>query len=80
MDQYQLAMKRRGQYEGLMKCKEEGLIGNIVISTHLSGAEIRQIVEKREFEGVLLGVNILNFPYRWRVFRRRTRRGLAWWR
>lgn len=65
MDQYQLAMKRRGQYEGLMKCKEEGLIGNIVISTHLSGAEIRQIVEKREFEGVLLGVNILNFPYRW---------------
>lgn len=65
MDQYQLAMKRRGQYEGLMRCKEEGLIGNIVISTHLSGAEIRQIVEKREFEGVLLGVNILNFPYRW---------------
>jgi hypothetical protein len=65
MDQYQLAMKRRGQYEGLMKCKEEGLIGNIVISTHLPGAEIKQIIEKREFEGVLMGINILNFPYRW---------------
>ena len=65
VDQYELAMKKGGQYEGLMKCKEDGMIGNIVISTHLPGAQIKRIVEKKEFEGVLLGVNILNFPYRW---------------
>ncbi|MDT8300780.1 MAG: aldo/keto reductase [Sedimentisphaerales bacterium] len=65
VDQYELAMKKGGQYEGLMKCKEEGLIGNIVISTHLSGPEIKKIIKKNEFEGILLGVNILNFPYRW---------------
>lgn len=65
VDQYELAMKKGGQYEGLMRCKEEGMIGNIVISTHLPGAQIKGIVEKGEFEGVLLGVNVLNFPYRW---------------
>jgi predicted aldo/keto reductase-like oxidoreductase len=65
VDQYELAMKKGGQYEGLMKCKEEGLIGNIVISTHLSGPQIKNIIRKNEFEGILLGVNILNFPYRW---------------
>jgi predicted aldo/keto reductase-like oxidoreductase len=65
MDQYELAMKKGGQYEGLMKCKEEGLIDNIVISTHLPGHQVKEIIAKGEFEGVLLGVNILNFPYRW---------------
>ncbi|MFC1795156.1 aldo/keto reductase [Planctomycetota bacterium] len=64
-DQYELAMKRGGQYEGLMRCKEEGLIDNIVISTHLSGPQVREVIQKNEFEGVLLGVNVLNFPYRW---------------
>jgi predicted aldo/keto reductase-like oxidoreductase len=65
MDQYELAMKKGGQYEGLMRCKEEGLIENIVISMHLPGPQIKNIIQKNEFEGVLLGVNILNFPYRW---------------
>ena len=65
VDQYELAMKKGGQYEGLMRCKEEGLIGNIVVSTHLSGPQIKNIIRKNEFEGILLGVNILNFPYRW---------------
>jgi len=62
---YLKAMKKGGQYEGLLKCKEEGLIDHIAISSHLRGPDIRQIIERDEFEGVLLGVNILNFPYRW---------------
>jgi len=65
MDQYASAMKKGGQYEGLAKCKEEGLIDHIVISTHLPGEQICKIIEKKEFEGILLGVNILNFQYRW---------------
>ncbi len=65
MEQYELAMKKGGQYEGLAKCKEEGLIGHIVISTHLQGEQICRVIEKKEFEGILLGVNILNFLYRW---------------
>lgn len=65
MEQYELAMKKGGQYEGLMKCKEEGLIKNIVVSTHLPGNNIETIINDGHFEGVLMGVNILNFPYRW---------------
>jgi predicted aldo/keto reductase-like oxidoreductase len=65
VNQYELAMKKGGQYEGLIRCRQEGLIDNIVISTHLPGPQIENIVRRNEFEGVLLGVNILNFPYRW---------------
>jgi len=65
MDQYESAMKKGGQYEGLLKCKDDGLIDHIVISTHLQGEQVCKIIEKKEFEGVLLGVNILNFQYRW---------------
>ena len=65
MEQYELAMKKDGQYEGLLRCKEEGLIGHIAISTHLTGEEIRSFIGKKEFEGILLGVNVLNFLYRW---------------
>ncbi|MBW8035924.1 MAG: 4Fe-4S dicluster domain-containing protein [Planctomycetes bacterium] len=66
MDQYRLAMKPGGQYEGLMKLKEQGIIRNIVISTHLRGDDVATIVDEGHFEGVLLGVNVLNFMYRWK--------------
>ena len=75
--QYELAMKKGGQYEGLVKCREEGLIGNIVISTHLPGLKIAEIIRKNEFEGVLLGVNILNFLYRWEAVRAAYEAGLG---
>ena len=65
LDHYDLAMKPGGQYEGLLQCKEEGLIENIVVSTHLPGRDIEKIITPGKFEGVLMGVNILNFLYRW---------------
>jgi predicted aldo/keto reductase-like oxidoreductase len=65
MEHYKLAMKPGGQYEGLLKCKEEGLIDHIVLSSHQTGNEVKHILEDGKIEGVLLGVNILNFPYRW---------------
>ncbi len=63
--EYELAVKPGGQYEGLLKCKEQGKIRHLVVSTHLRGPEVEDLVSKNEFEGVLLGVNILNFLYRW---------------
>lgn len=65
MEDYELAMRPGGQYEGLLQCKEEGLIDHIVFSSHQPGNEIENILEEGKLEGVLLGVNILNFPYRW---------------
>ena len=65
MEHYTLAMKPGGQYEGLLRCKEEGLIEHIVFSSHQPGHEIKSILDEGKMEGVLLGINILNFPYRW---------------
>ena len=65
MAHYKLAMKPGGQYEGLLQCREEGLIDHIVLSTHLPGEQIRGILQQDKVEGVLAGINILNFPYRW---------------
>lgn len=65
MEHYDLAMKKGGQYEGLLKCKEEGLIDNIVVSSHMPGSDIAALMSKGEFAGVLMGLNILNFMYRW---------------
>lgn len=65
MEHYELAMRAGGQYEGLLQCKEEGLIDHIVCSSHQPGHEIRAMLEDEKFEGVLMGVHILNFPYRW---------------
>ena len=64
-DHYELAMKPGGQYEGLLQCQKEGLIDHIVLSSHQTGNEVKQILEDGKIDGVLLGVNILNFPYRW---------------
>jgi predicted aldo/keto reductase-like oxidoreductase len=63
--EYELAMRPGGQYEGLLRCKEKGLIRHIAVSSHLRGPEIVKLIEKGQFEGILLGVNILNFLYRW---------------
>jgi len=65
MEHYEVAVRSGGMYDGLLKCKEDGLIEHIVFSTHQPGPEVRTIVESKRFEGVLLGVNVLNFPYRW---------------
>lgn len=65
MEHYEEAVAPGAMYDGLLKCQEEGLIRNIVFSSHQPGHEIKQIIDTKKFAGVLLGANILNFPYRW---------------
>jgi len=65
MEHYEIAMQKGGQYEGLLKCQEEGLIKHIALSSHQPGHEIKQLVADGKVAGILLGVNLLNFPYRW---------------
>jgi hypothetical protein len=76
-EQYEMAMRPGGQYEGLLRCKEQGKIKHIVVSTHLRGPEVGELISKEEFEGVLLGVNILNFLYRWDGVQAAHQRGLG---
>jgi len=64
LEQYAKVMAPGGPYEGAMKAKKEGLIDHVVISTHCNGADIRTIIEDDAYEGVLLGYNAINHPYR----------------
>jgi len=77
VEQYEMAMKKGGLYDGLLKCKEQGLIDHIAISSHLTGEKTSRILEKGEFDGVLMGVNILNFLYRWEGVLRAYEMGLG---
>jgi predicted aldo/keto reductase-like oxidoreductase len=53
-----------GAIAAVHKAKDEGLVKHVVVSTHLSGAEIVPVLESGLFEGVTLGYNALNFPFR----------------
>ncbi len=63
-DHYKRVIAPDGPYWGALKLKEEGLIEHLVFSTHANGKEIRMMVEDGKFEGVTLGYNAINFPYR----------------
>jgi uncharacterized protein len=65
MEHFELAMQKGGMYEELLRCKDEGLIDHIVFSSHQPGSEIKTMLDTGKFDGVLLGMNVLNFPYRW---------------
>jgi predicted aldo/keto reductase-like oxidoreductase len=56
--------KQLGAVEAALRAKEEGLIGHLLCSSHMEGEEIAKVLQEGIFEGVLLGYNAINFPYR----------------
>jgi predicted aldo/keto reductase-like oxidoreductase len=46
------------------KMKEEGLVKHVVLSSHLHGEGIAQVLSEAPLEGVLLGYCAINFPFR----------------
>jgi len=77
MEQYSLSMMKGGQYKGLVQAREQGKIRNITVSSHLMGEQVVDILSENKFAGVLLGVNILNFPYRWNAVESAHKNGLG---
>jgi predicted aldo/keto reductase-like oxidoreductase len=63
MDRFEKA-KKGGAIEAFLKAKEEGLIDHVVISSHQPSDEIREVVKMGIFEGITLGYNVVNFPFR----------------
>ncbi len=64
MDEYRQMTRKDGNYWGILKAKEEGLIGHICCTAHADGETIKAIVEDGKVDGVTLGYNALNFAYR----------------
>ena len=58
--------KRDGALDAFRRLKEEGLIRHVCVSTHLSHDQIGAMLDQGEglFEGMLLGLNAVNFPLR----------------
>ncbi|MDR1693108.1 MAG: aldo/keto reductase [Oscillospiraceae bacterium] len=64
LDEYRQMTRKDGNYWGILKAKEEGLIGHICCTAHADGDTIKEIIEDGKVDGVTLGYNALNFAYR----------------
>lgn len=51
-------------YKFFEEAKSEGLIRNIVFSSHMQGNEIENVVASNKFKGMLIGYNALNYRFR----------------
>lgn len=51
-------------YEYFQEANEQGLIKNIVFSSHMQGDEIAQALNPEQFKGMLIGYNALNYKFR----------------
>ncbi len=56
--------KAQGALKEFERLRDEGLIRNIVVSSHMSGGDIGEVLEDYPFEGALLGYSVMNSPYR----------------
>jgi predicted aldo/keto reductase-like oxidoreductase len=54
----------QGAVTAALAAKEEGLIKNLVCSSHMNGDDLAEVLATGYFSGVLLGYNAINFPYR----------------
>ncbi len=66
--------KLYGFYE---EAKKEGLIRNIVFSSHMPGEELRDAVEYNQFAGLQIGYNALNYRFRQTGIARAYEKGLG---
>jgi len=56
--------KTGGAVAEAQKLQKEGLFRHLVVSAHLAGKDLREVLEDGVFEGATLGYCAINFPYR----------------
>lgn len=54
----------KGAVGALLKARDEGLVRHVVMSSHLGGGDLRAVIKTGLFEGMTVGYNALNFPFR----------------
>ena len=57
--------------------RREGLIRNIVFSSHMQGNDIETVVESGKFKGMLIGYNALNYKFRQSGIKAAYRKGMG---
>ena len=63
LDQWQ-ARKDGGAVAAALKARDEGLIEHVVVSSHMNGRDLGQVLSEGLFDGVTLGYCAINFPFR----------------
>lgn len=56
--------RKGGTLDAMEKAREQGLIRNICVSSHMTGGDIGKVLKDYDFEGVLLGYSAMNYAYR----------------
>jgi len=69
--------KRGGAVAAALKAKQEGLVDHVVASAHLSGAHTAEVLDEGVLEGLTIGYNALNFPFRSEALEAAGRLGLG---
>lgn len=61
LEEFEIASRRRGVLEGILRAYEEGLIDHVCVSLHCDPSSAHKIVSSGIFEGVTISVNPINY-------------------
>jgi predicted aldo/keto reductase-like oxidoreductase len=69
--------RRGGAIAAAQRAKEEGLIKHLVVSSHLNGEDNAAVLDSGLFEGITIGYNAINFPFRGKTLEAAARHNLG---
>jgi len=69
--------KKGGALDALRKARDKGLVEHIVFSTHMTREQAESVFDENVFEGVTLGYNAIQFPFREQVVDSAGRHGIG---
>ncbi len=69
--------RKGGAIAAAQRAKEEGLIKHLVVSSHLNGADNAAVLDTGLFEGITIGYNAINFPFRAQVLESAAKHGIG---
>ncbi|MFC1642944.1 aldo/keto reductase [Myxococcota bacterium] len=71
------ARRKGGAVEAALRARQDGLVAHLVCSSHMPGDVLERLLAEGIFEGVTLGYNAINFPYREQAVRAAGAHGLG---
>lgn len=69
--------RKGGAIAAAQRAKQEGLIKHLVVSSHLNGEDNAAVLDTGLFEGITIGYNAINFPFRAKVLESAAQHGIG---
>jgi predicted aldo/keto reductase-like oxidoreductase len=64
-------------YSFYVEARDEGLIRNIVFSSHMPGEQLEEVISSGQYKGMLIGYNALNYRFRQKGIAAAAERGMG---